>query len=271
MELSTQTVTAHWRLRVAALTHTGRRRTSNQDAFVVTTMGDETPAPDTEAITTTLDLGQRPVLLAVSDGMGGAAAGEVASALTIESLRRSLVAPSGDWDASLTEAVTRANRDVWKASAVPERKGMGATLTAVCLHGHDAHIAEVGDSRAYLWRAGTLEQLTKDQSYVQLLLDSGRITEEEAESSPMKNMIVSAMGVRPNARVDVGSLRLVVGDTLLVCSDGLTNELTPAEIAEVLANEPSPDEACDMLVRIANENGGRDNVTVIVANVDPAA
>ncbi|MEO8801328.1 MAG: PP2C family serine/threonine-protein phosphatase, partial [Polyangiaceae bacterium] len=246
-------------------------REGNEDSFVVTTMGAAPLAIVDDAVVTTLDLGRRPVLLAVSDGMGGAAAGEIASALTIESLRRSLRAPSGDWDSSLTEAVARANRDVWNASAVPERKGMGATLTAVCLHGHDAHVAEVGDSRAYLWRAGKLEQLTKDQSYVQHLLDSGMITDEEAESSPMRNMIVSAMGVNPTVRVDVGSLRLVVGDTLLVCSDGLTNELTADEIAEVLTRETCPAEACDMLVRIANENGGRDNVTVIVANVDPAA
>lgn len=271
MEASTETVTAHWRLRVAALTHTGRHREGNEDSFIVTTMGASPHAVVDDAVSTTLDLGRRPVLLAVSDGMGGAAAGEIASALTIESLRRSLGGTSQDWDASITEAVARANRDVWNASAAPERKGMGATLTAVCLHGHDAHVAEVGDSRAYLWRAGKLEQLTKDQSYVQLLLDSGRITEEEAASSPMRNMIVSAMGVAPTVRVDVGSLRLVVGDTLLVCSDGLTSELAADEIAEVLTRETSPVEACDMLVRIANENGGRDNVTVIVANVDPAA
>jgi serine/threonine protein phosphatase PrpC len=207
-------------------------------------------------------------MLAVSDGMGGAAAGEVASALVVESLRRSMPPKSADWDATIQKAVERANRAVWNAAKAPERRGMGATLTAVCLDGLDAHVAEVGDSRAYVYRSGVLDLLTHDQSYAQALLDAGALTEQEAARSPLKNVILSAMGTHPDVRVDLGRVTLAAGDRLLVCSDGLSNEVSAKDIGLVLASARSPSEACRELVRRANDHGGRDNITVIVAQLE---
>jgi len=256
-----------YRLLVAAATDIGRVRETNEDAHVVASLGSPSAAPLNANSEALFDPTARPVLLAVSDGMGGAAAGEVASALAVEALRRSLPADSPDWNTTLREAVQRANRDVWQAAQLPSRKGMGATLTAVCVHGYDAHVAEVGDSRAYLLRDGELRLLTHDQSYVQALLDAGALTEEEAASSPLRNIILSAMGQKADVRVDLGNIRLMAGDKLLVCCDGLSNELTAEEIRGVLTQIPSPSKACAKLIAMANEHGGKDNISVVVAAV----
>src|SRR6185437_7634114 len=129
----------------------------------------------------TFDATERAVLLAVSDGMGGADAGEVASALVVESLRRAMTEAEGlDWNEATKQAVERANREVWSAARAPGRKGMGATVTAVCLQGDHAHIAEVGDSRAYLLRNARIRQVTRDQSFVQYLVDAGALKPEDA-------------------------------------------------------------------------------------------
>lgn len=254
-------------LHVAAATDIGRVRKTNEDAHVVACLGAPIAAPLAAGQEAQFDPTIRPVLLAVSDGMGGAAAGEVASALAIEALRRSLPPNSPDWDTTLRDAVGQANREVWTAAQLPSRHGMGATLTAVCVHGHDAHLAEVGDSRAYLLRAGLLTLLTHDQSYVQMLLDAGAITEEEAEQSPLKNIILAAMGQKEDVRVDIGRIRLMPGDKILVCCDGLSNELTTAEIQAVLLERRTPSEACARLIFLANEHGGRDNISVVLAVV----
>lgn len=254
-------------LHVAAMTDVGRVRSSNQDSLMIAPLaGEGLPIVDNRA-GATLSVEPRPVLLAVSDGMGGAAAGEVASALVVESLRRALPAESADWDASIHAAVAQANQDVWSAAQTPERRGMGATLTAVCVHSNEAHIAEVGDSRAYLQRGGELRQVTRDQSYVQMLLDAGAVSPDEAAQSPMKNVILSAMGIKPEIRVEVGRFRLEAGDTILVCCDGLTNEVADDDIAHVLSTARSPAEACATLVQLANDHGGKDNITVIVAQL----
>ena len=171
---------------VAAETDVGRVRANNEDAYLAAPLaaGSEKVRPGRDGH---FDAGLHPVLLAVSDGIGGNAAGEVASALVVDSLRRFLPADSSDWGVSLREAVERTNREVWDTAQAGDTRGMGATLTAVCVHGCDAHIAEVGDSRAYLLRDGDLALLTHDQSYVQLLLDAGLLEEEEAQHSPLRH------------------------------------------------------------------------------------
>ena len=254
------------RLVVAAETDVGRVRQNNEDAYVVAPLGD---VGSGEA--GLFDVGRQPLLLAVSDGMGGAAAGEVASAVVVEALRRSLPGQSADWATALRDAVARANREVWAVAQKPATRGAGATLTAVCVHGDQAHVAEVGDSRAYLLRYGELRLLTRDQSYVQLLVDAGAIKAEDAGRSPFKNVILEAMGQHRDVRPDIGSIGLQPKDQLLVCSDGLSNELTDAQMRDVLVEMGTPQAACARLIALANEHGGNDNITVIVADVDAIA
>ena len=253
---------------VSAATDVGRVRSSNEDAFVVASLGAPIAAPLSAGTDAAFALDAVPLLLAVSDGMGGAAAGEIASALVVASLRRSLPATSDDWDAAIKAAVERANREVWTAGRAPEKRGMGATLTAVCIHGLTAHVAEVGDSRAYRLCRGKLEQITRDQSYVQMLLDAGAISPAQAVDFPMKNIILTAMGVEPSVRVELGQIALVPGDRLLVCCDGLSNEVSADVIAHELAAATTPAAACTRLVQLANDHGGNDNITVVVAFIE---
>jgi serine/threonine protein phosphatase PrpC len=199
--------------------------------------------------------------------MGGAEAGEVASALVLRSLLLSLREQGSASEAALHAAVERANQDVWTAAATPGRTGMGATLTAMFIHGDEAHVAEVGDSRAYLRRGGVLQQVTHDQSYVQALLDVGALKPDEAARSPLKNIILTAMGQGPDVRVEIGRMPLRPGDKVLLCSDGLSNEVSATEINEALAVAEPAVETCHKLIALANQHGGRDNVTAVVAEV----
>ena len=210
------------------------------------------------------------MLLAVSDGMGGADAGEVASALVVESLRQAMIEAEGklDWDEATKQAVERANREVWSAARAPGRKGMGATVTAVCVKGATAHIAEVGDSRAYLLRGGRVRQVTRDQSFVQYLVDAGALKPEEAANYPMKNVVLQAMGQKPDVQVALGRLELRRGDKLLLCSDGLSGKVTAEEMLAKIQQAPSLEAACHALVDLANERGGDDNITVVLARLD---
>jgi PPM family protein phosphatase len=258
-------------LSVAGRTDVGRARKNNEDSFVVAdlTRGNLLQG---DAQVARFDVGERGVLLAVSDGMGGEAAGEVASALVVQSLTGAMAAPSNaPSDALLKDAVQKAHRDVWEAAHHSGREGMGATLTAVFVQGQPsnttAYIAEVGDSRAYLVRAGAITRLTKDQSYVQVLLDAGVIGPQDAEHSPVRNVILQAMGHDHAIAVALGKLELRNRDCLILCSDGLTNAVPDEEIREILLASPSLDAACSRLVDLANERGGEDNVTVVVVGV----
>jgi serine/threonine protein phosphatase PrpC len=249
------------------LSDPGRVRKNNEDAFLVTALADAGDGAAPREVLT-LDASEQPVLLAVSDGMGGADAGEVASALVVESLRRAMQEGKGDWDEVTKKAVERANREVWDAARAPGRRGMGATVTAVCFHGTHAYIAEVGDSRAYLIRDGRVRQVTRDQSFVQYLLDAGALKPEEAEKYPMKNVVLQAMGQRPDVQVALGRLELRRGDRILLCSDGLSNMVKAPEMREILDHEATLDAGCRKLIEKANERGGEDNITVVVASVD---
>jgi serine/threonine protein phosphatase PrpC len=251
---------------VCAKTDVGRARTTNEDACSVTELETGTLI-DAEGEDRTVELGQKGVLLAVSDGMGGHQAGEVASALVLESLQRELAQDAkGPLHKHLEDAVHRANRRVHNAARSAERHGMGATLTAIFIRGTEAFIAEVGDSRGYILRNGRLRQVTRDQSMVQMLVDQGVMTSQEARKAPGKNVILQAVGLNPDVRVAIGRLELRRGDRLLLCSDGVTNQITDDELREILTKSP-PREACDTMIALANERGGDDNETVIVADV----
>jgi PPM family protein phosphatase len=254
---------------VFGLTDMGKVRTNNEDAFLISNLADAAgAAAPTEPVT--FEAGEHAALLAVSDGMGGADAGEVASALVIESLRRAMVEADGklDWDEATKQAVERANHEVWSAARAPGRRGMGATVTAVCVQGDHAHIAEVGDSRAYLLRNGRIRQMTRDQSFVQYLVDAGALKPEEAANYPMKNVVLQAMGQKPDVQVALGRLELRRGDKLLLCSDGLSGKLKSEEMLAEVQQSTSLEAACRAMVDLANERGGEDNITVILARVD---
>ncbi|WP_437818663.1 PP2C family protein-serine/threonine phosphatase [Sorangium sp. So ce1078] len=252
-------------VRACGITDLGRVRKNNEDTLLIAHLTSVAKtAPPAHAVTFEASY---PVLLAVSDGMGGAAAGEVASALVVEALRRAMASARGNWDDATLQAVQRANREVWQASQQPGRQGMGATLTAVCVHGTEAHVAEVGDSRAYLIRNGQILQITHDQSFVQALIDAGMIQPEEAEQHPMRSMLLQAMGLDPDVKASVARLDLRRDDRLLLCSDGLSNKLSAEDMLAVIERGPSIEAACERLVALANDRGGEDNITAVVAEL----
>ena len=258
--------TAPFYVSVAGATDVGKEREKNEDALVVADLSGGTLLGSVPHAR--LDVGERGVLLAVSDGMGGAQAGEVASALVVETLTRAMkdASPGTPRDALMNDAIQRAHRAVWETAA-RESKKMGATLTAVFVHAGQAFIAEVGDSRAYLIRRGNLCQLTHDQSMVQLLVDSGVIEPDQAAESPIRNIILQAMGNQPNVKVALGQLQLRDRDCLVLCSDGLTVHVTDDEIRDVVLASGRPEVATKQLIDLANERGGKDNITVVVAGI----
>ena len=232
-----------------AATDTGRVRTENEDAFVAL-----------------------PMVYGVADGMGGHAAGEVASAIAAGTLRDRLGAGAESVDV-VVAAVVEANASIFQgAHSNAAQRGMGTTLTAMVVL-VDASgqrrlaMANVGDSRSYVMRAGRLRRVTIDHSYVQELVSTGHITEIEARSHPRRNIVTRALGIEPNVRVDTWVLPFVLGDRYVLCSDGLVDEVDDAEIADLLLANASPQDAADALVAAANEHGGRDNVTVVVVDV----
>lgn len=258
---------ANTRLTIFGRTDVGRVRKNNEDAFLVSDLDTggrlETPALD-------VDVRDRGILLLISDGMGGHAAGDVASALVVESMQRTLSDPMADHSSLqrlINHAVQRANTVVHEAAQAAEKRGMGATLTAMLVHDAEAYVAEVGDSRGYLLRAGRLRQITKDQSFVQMLVDIGALSAEQARTAPQKNIILQAMGRDSALQVSIGRLHLRRGDRLLLCSDGVSNLVTDAELRALLGDADLAS-ISDRMVDLANERGGTDNATVIVAAVD---
>ena len=209
-------------------------------------------------------------LFAVADGMGGHAGGEVASRTAIEALQQEFRRhPSVD---GLEEAVRQANRSVWERSLEDaELRGMGTTLTAAALVGTDDGdrlvLANVGDSRSYVLRDGELTQLSHDHSVAEELVDRGELSEAEAAIHPHRHILTRALGVSSDVDVDIWQMTPTAGDRFLLCSDGLTNEVPETRIAKVLSTTADPQEAADTLVRMANDNGGNDNVTVVVLDV----
>ena len=255
-------------VRVFGQTDPGKVRTNNEDAFVVS---DLTGAAPIHAMgsSATFEVGDRGVLLAVSDGMGGAEAGEVASALVLDALRLGLsTARPSSVEGALRTSVEAANKRVWNTARQTGRDGMGATLTAMLFYAGCAYIAEVGDSRAYVLRGQRLVQLTRDQSYVQSLLDSGALTQEQADASEYKNLILQAMGLRPDVVVVLNRLALHRRDRFLLCSDGLSGKLQDGEILGIVRDAATLESACSQLIALALDRGGEDNITVVLADAE---
>jgi len=241
------------RLVFAAATDVGRMRKNNEDSY----------------------LSSQPVA-AVADGMGGHSAGEVASAIAIEEL--AALGSRGPWENEtaatddLKQAILRANRRI-RETAAGDRKlnGMGTTLVALLEDGDMVHVANVGDSRGYLLRQGELSQVTVDHSLVQELVDDGRLSPEDAERHPQRSVITRALGIDREVEFDLFTYKLQVGDRLLLCSDGLSDVVEPAQIRNVLLRVRNSHQAAQKLVTVANEQGGPDNITVIVVDaVDEA-
>ena len=255
-------------LQVVGRTDVGNVRSNNEDSLVVADLSGNGLAlgPGSDG---RFNVGDRGVLLAVSDGMGGLMAGEVASALVIEGLPVAIREgrASAPGEELLDAGVQKVNAKVWDAA---QQKGirMGATLTAVYVDGPVAWIAEVGDSRAYLIRSGVITQLTKDQSLVQRLVDSGTLSPEEAAHSPHRGVILQAMGHGPDVSVALGRLELRSLDCLVLCSDGLTTHLSDDDIRNVVLSATDLTAACQQLVELAKERGGTDNITVVLGGVD---
>jgi PPM family protein phosphatase len=210
-------------------------------------------------------------LYAVADGMGGHVGGEVAAQVAVDALLR--VFSREPTRAGLLNAFAQANSAVWEEGQEhSELRGMGTTLTAIALVGGDdgrdtLALANVGDSRAYLYSDDQIVQVTADHSLAEERMRHGEMTEEEAAVHPQRHILTRALGVSTEVEADMWELQLRSGDRLVLCSDGLSNELTSEELAEVLARVPDPGEAAHQLVDIANEHGGSDNITVVVVDV----
>jgi serine/threonine protein phosphatase PrpC len=210
----------------------------------------------------------RPPLYVVADGMGGAQAGEVASALAVEEFRGGLVA-QGTAEQRLSERVQAANRRIYEtAHRRLEHEGMGTTLTAVYLDESDLAVAHVGDSRAYIFRDGELIRLTHDHSLVEELIRRGKLTPEQAAAHPQRSIITRALGIEPEVEVDTWTYPMRAGDVVLLCSDGLTSMISEPQIAATLAEQPDLERAGDRLIAEANEAGGRDNITVVLFRLE---
>lgn len=243
----------------------------NEDAFVVSELSGVTRAG--ERFYDRIEVGARGALLAVSDGMGGEQAGELASALVLHTLERAMAFMPSNVPSALRigESIQRANERVLEV-ARNEGIRMGATLTAVFVHGTQAFVAEVGDSRAYLIRAGRMVRLTRDQTIVQQLVDAGIANEDDCKHSPFKHVILQAMGHKPNVQVALGRLELRQRDCLVLCSDGLTRHVTDEEIRNTVLQADTLELATHRLIALANEPssgepGGEDNITVIAAGI----
>src|SRR3954447_24841669 len=236
-------------LRVAdwfSKSHTGRQRRANEDSVYA-----------------------RSPLFVIADGMGGAQAGEVASGLAVETLAQGLPDGEGTVQDRLADRVVEANAAIYEKSRTSmERAGMGTTLTAAYVDADEAAIAHVGDSRAYLFRDGTLRRLTDDHSLVEEFRRQGKLTEEEARDHPQKSIITRALGPEPFVEVDRQTLPLRDGDVLLLCSDGLTGMITEEAVRNLLADGATLEESGKALVDAANDAGGRDNITVVLFRVE---
>lgn len=273
------------KLSIFGITDTGMLRPYNQDSYLIAELTFKNPMADYSTSHFIADtrvvieqtLTPAGCLLAVADGMGGAAAGDIASQLGIDTLLAELSDELAQNNPAMTvqdrlkKSVENANLRLWQESQINiEYRGMGTTLTAAYIQGATAHIAQVGDSRAYLVRDGHIGQLTRDQSAVQMLLDLGRITPEQALHFPNRNIILQALGVEPIIQVAMTRVRLCRGDYLILCSDGLTNKLDDEELLDYLREEKQLDLACQRMVDEANRRGGEDNITLVVARLEGA-
>lgn len=231
-------------VRCAAASHVGMIRETNQDRSIV--IGD---------------------LIAVADGMGGHVGGEMAAELAVAQLAKVDGTVNAD---TLFDLIRAANASVCEKAEAPELNGMGTTLVAATIDAEAGNVllANVGDSRAYLYSVGTFRQLTNDHSLVNELVREGRITEDEARTHPQRNILTRALGMNSDLAIDQFEIRVYGGDRILLCSDGLTNEVDDPAISAIVSRFDDPADAAETLVEKALEGGGRDNVTVALMYVD---
>lgn len=241
---------------MASVSDMGRVREVNEDSFCCT------------------ELSSGISLMIVADGMGGHNAGEVASGIAVRTLSQYLLeraseGMSGDQLAEvLQEGIQKANSDIYASSlGKSEYSGMGTTVTSAVISYDRMVVGHVGDSRAYILKDGRLKRITRDHSLVEELVMNGTITEEQAMHHPQKNIITRALGVDGIVDIDIQRVDIRAGDTVLLCTDGLTNMLEEDRIERVLVQTQNPDDAAHRLVQMANEAGGQDNVTVLLAKV----
>jgi len=267
------------RLQFGAQTHVGKVRSNNEDQYLVarahkaldiiaTSLQEEQP----EQV-----LQREGYFLLVADGLGGHGGGERASALVVNECVRYIMETAkwffrlDDPDEEvrlrlLREALDRVDRVIREEAAInPTLAGMGSTLTALSIIDADAFLVHVGDSRAYLLRDGKLEQLTTDHTLVQRMVEMGLLRPEAAKTHRLRHVVTNVIGASPGVEGEMLNFRLLDGDQLLLCTDGLTEAVPDDQIAEILLRRPDPQEACRTLVEAALDNGGPDNVTVVVA------
>jgi len=242
-------------IRYGSQSNQGKVRNSNEDAY-------------------TANLKNR--IFLVADGMGGHAAGEIASqiaAATVEEVVAASIHSAIPPTQILFNAAQEANARIYQTQRTkPEFAGMGSTLTAISFQDDKYYIAHVGDSRAYLLRDGNLEQLTRDHSLVWHLYESGMLRKDELSSHPQKNLITRSIGPHPQVEVDVEQGEARVGDLFVLCSDGLTDMVPEDKLRKILSDtSKSPQQLGEMLVSEANERGGQDNITVVVIRLEPGA
>jgi serine/threonine protein phosphatase Stp1 len=206
---------------------------------------------------------------AVADGMGGHENGAFASGHTVKCLSdQAFVADFEDAKDLISQRIFTANQQIWEAGAGQDAAGtMGTTLVSLVIRGHEFAVLWVGDSRAYIYRRGGLFQLSTDHTHVQDLIDEGVLSEEEAEGHPMSHVLSRALGVQETVRVDIMQDMIDAGDTFLLCSDGLTGPVSEAVIREIIANHPLQ-EAAQLLIKAAHENGAPDNVSVVLVGIE---
>ena len=242
---------------IKAESDTGRTRKENQDHF-----GYYIPKKNR--------IDKKGMLMTVADGMGGHTGGKTASDIAVKVLMSEYYKGPGGIIDSLENAVIQANHDVFTEGKKDELRGMGTTLTTVVLRSNEMYFAHVGDSRGYLIRDNEIQQFTEDHSYVQSLIKAGVITEDEAHTHPERNKITRAIGINEDVKVDLSKNPKILkdGDYLLLCSDGLHGVVPEDEILNTFMTFKDPDLICRKLIEMANDQGGPDNITTLIARID---
>ena len=270
---------------VHATSHVGRIRKGNEDNYLVLRISDgqkwtsRQEAGEQNIESQNFEVDEQGVVLAVSDGMGGALAGEVASKMAVETVGEAMLEEDPDKTVSpesfgdtlvgrLYDSIVYANHKIHQKGREPEFQGMGATFTGVGITNGAVDLVQIGDSRTYLIRNAKIYQVTKDQSLVQQLIDSGQISPEEAETHALKNVILQALGAQNEIYPVAARLVPQRGDILIICSDGLSNKIDGIDMQKIVfENIEDLDNAAAELIRIANERGGEDNITLIIARL----
>lgn len=254
---------------VFAQTDVGKVRKGNEDSFFVVDTTSEKSASLSEVRQYNLNEGNK--FFMVADGMGGPAAGEVASLLAVNTVLKEMTSKAASAESEfvqiLDDSLQKANTAILeKASGNSEMRGMGTTATLAGISNNKLFIGQVGDSRAYIVRNDTIAQVTKDQSFVSQLVALGTITEEEAEKHPQKNVILQALGSHASMQVAATSIELCQNDYLLLCSDGLSGLVKDEEMKSIVQSSADLESACKELIDLANKRGGHDNITVVIAH-----